>query len=64
MAVEKVRVVTELLDGNDNVVSTRTVTGEYQESTYAHTESVDFDFTPAQRRNPPVLLPKNPPKGL
>lgn len=64
MAVEKVKITVELLDDEDNVVSSRSVTGDYTEATTAHTESGDFDFTPAQRGNPPVLLPKNPPKGL
>jgi hypothetical protein len=64
MAVEKVRITAELLDADDNVISSESITDEYTAATYTHTERGDFDYSPASGGNPPVLLPKNPPKGL
>lgn len=43
MAVEKLRITTELLDDQDNVVSSESITEEYQEPTADETGSCDLE---------------------
>ena len=63
MAVEKIRITAELLDGEDNVVSTDSVTGDYQEPDEDVSDTCDMDFISSSNGGP-TMRPRNPPSGL
>jgi hypothetical protein len=59
MSVEKVKITVELLDDEDNVVSTDSVTDSYQAPEDNETGVCDLDFISASNGGP-VMRPSKP----